>query len=555
MWTRGVAVTLATMMTGAPAWAAESLEQRVLRMEQELNTLKAELRKRDEADARRAADATKQQAASEAAARRAAEETAKRVAAEEAAKSVAAAPPAVAPPGTEPVQTAAADSGRIVREITDRVKLGGYGSFRYEGNSLSEEHNTFTYRRFVLTADAKIASRLSSYLELEFERFRKLEVEKSAVPADGGLEAEQAIEATSDSEIALEQAWLQFDFEEWLALRGGSVLVPLGRFNINHDDNLWDLPRRSLVDRGVPVLPSTSAWDELGVGFLGNVRLGDEGLLAYQTYVVNGVALDTEFEQIAQTRFPEPAKMVSEVKVQPSTGTFSKDVKDAKAWTGRVAYSPLLGHEIAGSWYYGQYTPDWMKDQDLWALSGDWRSVWGPFELEGEYVFTRWEGINSVARSLARTAKNAESENENEDLETEVEFELANLAKTKQGYWLELRYRFWPQALKDTFLGRGFDNPSMAVVFRPEQVWLDGLVEEVGFSGGRLTNFETTNSRVDRFTLGFAYRPVPLVVFQLAYEYTMTNHGQSLSAVTNYIAASPYENHSNAILVGAAFGF
>ncbi len=48
--------------------------------------------------------------------------------------------------------------------------------------------------------------------------------------------------------------------------------MPLGRFNLRHDDNLWNLPRRSLVDRGVPVLPSTAAWDELGVGFVGKPR-------------------------------------------------------------------------------------------------------------------------------------------------------------------------------------------------------------------------------------------------------------------------------------------
>ena len=66
-------------------------------------------------------------------------------------------------------------------------------------------------------------------------------------------------------------------------MRTGGVLVPVGRFNINHDDNRWDLPRRSLIDRGVPVLPSTAAWDELGAGFNGDIPLSDSWLATRNT--------------------------------------------------------------------------------------------------------------------------------------------------------------------------------------------------------------------------------------------------------------------------------
>src|SRR5262249_17781445 len=178
--------------------------------------------------------------------------------------------------------------------FTDRVRVGGYGSMRVSVTDDPALKNTFELRRFVLTSDARIAPRLSAYMELEFERFRKLEIEKTLAPAEGGLSAQQSVEGTNDSEISLEQIWMQYDIQDWLKFRGGGVLVPLGRFNINHDDNRWDLPRRSLVDRGVPVLPSTAAWDELGVGFLGDVPITEDMLLSYQAYVVNGVSLDSE---------------------------------------------------------------------------------------------------------------------------------------------------------------------------------------------------------------------------------------------------------------------
>jgi hypothetical protein len=550
-WIGAVLAALAIAHGSVPARAG-TLEERVERMERELKELKAEIRRRDEADRRRAGRESRQPRAETAPPARA-PRTATAPAPEPAPGAPGSAKPAPVVTAQTRPERAETPTPTTKLPFTDRVRVGGYGSMRFSVTDNPELKNTFELRRLVLTTDARIAPRLSAYLELEFERFRKLEVEKSLTPAEGGLTAQQAVEGTNESEISLEQVWLQYDIQDWLKFRGGGVLVPLGRFNINHDDNRWDLPRRSLVDRGVPVLPSTAAWDELGMGFLGDVPITEDVLLNYQAYVVNGVSLDFNFEQIAQTRFPEPGKQVIEVELEPQTGTFANDVKNAKAFTGRVAVSPALGHEVGGSWYYGRYTPSFLPDESLWSLAADWKSVFDKFEVEGEYVFTRFGGIRDVATGLARVARDQAVEFENPELESEVEFELANLATTKQGYWLELRYRFWPEILTHSFLGWEFDNPQLVAVLRGEQVWLDGLVEEANFGGGRLVNFETDNRRVDRITVGLAYRPVPLVVFQLAYEWTRTNDGKSLSSVTNFIPGNV--DHMNALLIGVAFGF
>lgn len=390
-------------------------------------------------------------------------------------------------PKPQPVATATARPERAETPMPttkvpflDRVRIGGYGSIRYEVTDNPADKNSFELRRFVLAGDATIAPRLSAYFELEFERFRELEVEKNLGPAEGGLTAQQAIEATNHSEISLEQIWMQYDIQDWLKFRGGGVLVPLGRFNLYHDDNRWDLPRRTLVDRGVPVLPVEAAWDELGVGFLGDVPITDDVLLNYQTYVVQGAALDFEFEQIGRSHF-------------------------------------------------------------------------APFEIEGEYVYTHFAGIRNVATGLARVARDSELEGSTPGLNSVVEFELANLATSKQGYWLELRYNFWPDFLTKSFLGWEFADPRLTAVVRGEQAWLSGLVEEVTFGGGRIDSFDTQDRIVNRITAGLAYRPVPLVVFQLAYEYTQTNAGKSLSSVTNFIPGNV--DHMNAVLLGVAFGF
>lgn len=457
--------------------------------------------------------------------------------------------------GLQQVQTAQDEFRSQTLGLLERVKLGGYGSLRYDNSSLDNLHSTFTFRRVVLTTDAKIAPRLRFYLELEYERFRKLELERPIAPEDGGLEVEEAIEGTHGSELAIEQAWMQYDLTKWLSLRGGAMLVPLGRFNLRHDDNLWNLPRRSLVDRGVAVLPAPSAWDELGVGLIGKTPVGNEGELEYQFYVVNGVSMDAEVEKIIHTRDPEQNRFVAEAKFSPSTGTFSVDNKSAKALTGRLALSPAIGHELAGSFYWGRYTPNFLKDQSVWSLGFDGLTHVGPIDLEWQYIFTRFSGIKSVARSFAEVVKTHEAEIEGESLDAEIEFELANLARTKHGYWLEARYPFWPEALNNSFLGWEFTNPQLIPVLRWEQVWIPSLLQEAEFEDGVLTEFATASRFVHRLTAGLAYRPTPLVGFTLAYEYTWTNGGKSLADVTNFLPAREGEDHAHALLMGMTFGF
>ena len=430
-------------------------------------------------------------------------------------------------------------------------KIGGYGSVRFEATDLRDLKSTFTFRRFVLSGDATIANRLRGVVELEFERLTELEVERAS-PQEGGLRGfSQSIESSDKSEISLEQAWLQFALTDWAKFRAGMVLVPLGRFNINHDDNKWDLPRRSLVDRGVSVLPAQAAWSEVGMGFNGDIPIGRFGTLTYEAYVMNGVALDSSIETVARGT----GELEAEVEIQPRRGTANIDVKNEKAGAFRLAWSPAIGHEIGASAYYGRYTPDFLPAARVWAVSVDGKTTLGPFEIEGEYVFTRYDDILRVARGFARAVSERAFEAEVPPLTTAIEFDLAGLAATKHGYWLDLRYRFFPAVMRQSILGRWFENPQFIVTARWEQVWLDGLVREVDFTGSQLTSITKEHRFVDRATLGFAYRPVPLVVFQAAYERTWTDHGKSLAGVTNFLPARAGEDTANAFLFGVAFGF
>ena len=466
---------------------------------------------------------------------------------------VAAPAPAPAAPAAPVVQPAPPPSGlaSLRPSWLSDFKIGGYGSTRFEASDLPSVGDTFTFRRFVLTGDATIGERLRGLFEVEFERFTELELDKKSISEGGFQGFSGSIEGSNNSEISLEQAWVELIIKDWLKFRAGNILVPVGRFNINHDDNKWDLPRRSLVDRGVPVLPTTAAWSEVGLGFNGEIKTDNLGKFTYEVYVMNGVALDSTVETFARGS----GELEAEVEIQPRRGTANLDVKKEKAFAARLGWSPSIGNDFGMSGYFGRYTPDFLPAENLWSVSADGKVTLGPFEIEAEYVRTHFGGITRVARGFAQSVLSNEISSGTEPLESTIDFELAGLADTKQGYWLDLRYRFFPDFLRDTFLAWKFDNPQFILTTRWEQVWLDGLVTQAGFSDGVLTSLTRENRFVNRLTLGFSYRPVPLVVFQTAFERTWTNKGKSLSSVTNFIPAGASENIQNAFLFGVAFGF
>jgi len=448
-----------------------------------------------------------------------------------------------------------------LQRLLDRVKLGGYGAIRFDGNDLDAEDNTFTFRRLVLTTEAQIAPKLRFYSEIEYERFRELELEREVSVVDAsaggpGLQVKQELEGTNGSEIALEQAWLEYEIDPRLRLRTGAVLVPLGRFNINHDDNQWNLSRRTLVDRGSPVLPVKAAWDELGVGFTGSFDVG-EGGLDYQLYVVNGATLDASVEQKLATRAGKREKLELEGEFGIQNGTFSKDVKGAKALAGRVAWQPLAGQEIALSFYRGRYTPDFLKNRavDSFAVDGIARIL--GFEIEGEYVYTRFHGLGDVARDFARNALHSERANASADdplVESEIAFQMKGIAQRKHGYWIELRRPFWPDVLPSG----GFENPLLIPVLRFEQVFMEDLITDLVFGNsgpaGVVETLDRNDATLYRSTLGLAWRPTPLVAFNAAWERTWT-HEDSLDGLTNFLRADGSEDVHNSFLLGASFGF
>lgn len=428
-----------------------------------------------------------------------------------------------------------------------RLDVGGYGSFRLDGSDAGGDDPSFTLRRFVLTTDAHLGDRFQVYAEIELERLSEIEVERGVERTDGGVKFEQELEGTNGSEIALEQAWAQWNLTPTLGVRFGAVLPPVGRFNLLHDDDLWNLPRRPLVDREAQVLPGRAAWTEMGLGVVGTEFLDSGVRLAWQAYLLNGVTLDFAVEEIVQTRDPRRDKLELEAVVSPRSGAFDGS-NTADAVAGRFEISPALGSEYAVSGYLGRYTPEFLDavDETITTVGFDGRQKLGGFFLEGEFLYTRYNGVDEVLTEFARVVGEQASETtaeETANLEAEIETELTGLADRRYGFWADLTR---PIPLSPGTLG--LSDATLIPVLRYERVWLDDDLQELDFTGGLITEAIRADRSQDRFSVGFAFRPIPQAVIHLVYERSHAYDGA-------LIAPTSDDDTVNGFALGMAVGF
>jgi hypothetical protein len=433
------------------------------------------------------------------------------------------------------------------------VRVGGYGSMRFETNTLDPPKPAgFDFRRFVLTADVTPHDRLQAYVELEFERLAAIEVERSVTSSPAGARFKEELEGGNGGELSIEQMWGQFTFGEPLAVRIGQVLPPVGRFNMAHDDDRWDLPRRSLVDRGAPVLPVHAAWTELGAGVVGGLNVGPTGRLTYQAYAVNGATLDFSIEKALESEVDESGvlKLASEFSL--SRGPVNGE-GGTRAGTWRLGYSPTLSSEIAVSGYHGRYTPDFMapvsERLNAAAIDGIFRR--GAFALEGEYIHSDFGDTDRVIDAFIDTVTGSTGVPPAPGAAgTETEFAIKDLTPVRQGFWIEARYRFWPAAWLNSILGKGFENPQLTPVIRYERVTLKDAIDEVALAGGHIERGDRQTLRQERVTVGLSYRPIPSFVFTVAAEHNRRLEGDVLVFPRRSAAAS-----YTSFITGMAIGF
>lgn len=152
-------------------------------------------------------------------------------------------------------------------DAQEHTTIGGYGEVHYTNPTGPNTPAVVNLARFIVYLAHTFDERLTFRSELEVE--------------DARIEGGQ-----TGGEVALEQAYLDYRLTDWLTLRTGLVLPPVGIINETHEPPTFNGVDRPTFDHDV--IPTT--WREIGVGAVGTIP-GGSGL-AYRVYLVNGLRAD-----------------------------------------------------------------------------------------------------------------------------------------------------------------------------------------------------------------------------------------------------------------------
>jgi len=396
-------------------------------------------------------------------------------------------------PGEEKVALSfgATGSGRLVYAkpfvAAPKAIVGGYMDIQYRAQSNASIENgytggitnTFDQQRFVPFIYADITEHIKMAAELEIEH---------------------GIRETSENELefGLEFAHIDYLVNEMFNIRAGILLLPVGKFNLLHDSPLNDLTDRPLVS--LLVIPSTMS--ETGAGFYGTVYPGRTSKLDYEFYVTTGpCSYDTNG---TPTINEQDGTRGSRQRKCPSADGL--DINNGKAVVGRLAFSPMLGIEIAGSSYYGNGAP-FNNYNPLSITALDWTFQRGPFELIGEAA---WAYARNNSRAIQGNT---------------IGFAPGSLLQQpgccpgnsgpgippqrSSGFYIQGNYHFMPEFLTKWSPKRFGEGSTFTAVIRYDRV---------------NTNLDNSNGtggwgNLEQISFGLNYRPIEDCVFKMSYQY------------------------------------
>ncbi|HEX3034585.1 MAG TPA: hypothetical protein VHT73_05535, partial [Thermodesulfobacteriota bacterium] len=233
--------------------------------------------------------------------------------------------------------------------LVDRgLSIGGYGELSIA--QLREDNdNIIDAQRVILYVGYKFTDRIIFNSEIEFEH---------------GFTGDNL--NGQEGEVAVEFASLDFLITDYLNLRGGLLLMPIGIINEVHEPTTFFGVLRPDVERFV--IPTT--FRENGAGVFGDLSRFVPGNLTYRAYVVN--SLDSRGFAASDIRDARPSGNRAEF--------------DDPAFVSRVEYDPFPGLRFGGSFFIGQ-TGQNQK------VMGD--TIDGLFQLYEADVQFQWRGLEA----------------------------------------------------------------------------------------------------------------------------------------------------------------
>lgn len=349
--------------------------------------------------------------------------------------------------------------------------VGGYMDIEFSAD-LGAGRSSFRQHRLIPFIFAEITDRIHFGMELEVE--------------DGGPDA-----PAGDGEIKLEFGALDVSLSSGFNVRGGALLVPLGKFNLIHDSPVNDLTDRPLVNR--LIIPTT--FTEAGLGVFGTTYPSEQSVLTYEIYVVNGMnnAL-IQYSEIAGAA-GSPTFRAS-LNVRSARGSMKRDNNASKAVVGRLGFSPVLGVELGASGYTARYQDTGTGRFTILALDGIVQK--GPFELLWEFARSSLTVDRATEDIRARNALITLSEGDLTGPSLDQAVATIGFPGGQLGYFVQLNYHFGQDLIGP------FPQSTFTGIVRFGRVDQDRAV---------------TGNHRERITLGVNLRLIEQTVVKLSYQW------------------------------------
>ena len=232
--------------------------------------------------------------------------------------------------GGESAQLGGIYTKPFLTQLGKNSYYGGYIDLEYTNPSGDGGNQEFDQHRLVPFIYADVSENVKVAAEIEYEH---------------------------GSELEVEFAQMDFLINPAINFRAGIQLLPLGKLNQVHDSPIQDLTARPLVDRYI--IPTT--FRDAGVGVWGDIS----EQVSYNVTVSNGfkgLAADGTSAINDSDGLKNAAPQADEL-ADPFENT-----NDKLAFTGRVAYKPVLGTEFGVSAHKDTYDEAGERDLDIWAL-------------------------------------------------------------------------------------------------------------------------------------------------------------------------------------------
>lgn len=335
---------------------------------------------------------------------------------------------------------------------TKGVSIGGYGEITFERNPDKKPKNVFDAKRFILYFGYAFNEKLKLNSEIEWEH--------------------AYVEGKEESgEVNVEFAFLDYNFNEKVGLRGGLVLIPVGIINEYHEPPTFYTADRPFVERNI--IPTT--WRELGFGIYGKIQN-----LEYKGYITNGLKVNEETgEKVEKGEILKGFRQKG-----------FKAASDQLAFSGRLDYLLPYNLKIGASAFIGG-----IQDSEGNKL--------GNITLVSPHLWWQYKGFDGrlvgVYSSVSDSNKISMAISKDPAcLYLDDTQSCTSFPKKFYGFYTTLAY--------DIFRLTNINNQELYLVgtyehYDTHSSVADGFVKPIGH-------------KVDVYNVGFAYKPHPLVILK-----------------------------------------